>query len=379
MAARWKHHRFYDPKTRIPAHYAQRREIAGVSADFRIQTVATGRSQTPEAVLIFATYRLPHRAFAHLYLRADGTLAEQTYKHERGGVSMGQFGTIAAAKKAVRAWAKSTDPWATYRVLKQGRWVRAIPAPPRKNSRAPLSLRHAEQLVAETNGWARGRYGMTPRLQRFAKKYVPAAISDDPYHDPGVWAGEIYDTIVRLQPGAQDYVDNVLRGPWSGTRRNGRKRRNGMEIQTLLFPKHLFTVRSAVSWAKKNGFKAAKVDTGSASSRYLRIRQHAPSSFARLRTMQLGDNVKAVAGTKARENGRKHWKGADWRSVHTLTHKELRRDFLHAETDGNARRAVAAMVEMAQRAQTRGWHPRGGLSGASKPEILRAFQHHVLR
>ena len=65
---------------------------------------------------------------------------------------------------------------------------------------------------------------MTPRLTRFVKQHVPAAL--DPDGDPGFWSGEVFDAIQRLQPAAESYVHNVTSSPWAGTRGNGSKRRS---------------------------------------------------------------------------------------------------------------------------------------------------------
>lgn len=66
------------------------------------------------------------------------------------------------------------------------------------------------------------------------------------------------------------------------------------EIQTLIFPKSKFkTAAEAKAWAKDKDFKSSKVDETGTS---FRLRQKPPGKFKRLRTIDLGDGVKAVGG-----------------------------------------------------------------------------------
>jgi hypothetical protein len=67
-------------------------------------------------------------------------------------------------------------------------------------------------------------------------------------------------------------------------------------VQSLLFPKKKFTKSQAKAWAKKHGYHAGTVDSGS--GEYLSIRQYNPSDFSRIRTKTLpgGSGVKARIG-----------------------------------------------------------------------------------
>ena len=63
-------------------------------------------------------------------------------------------------------------------------------------------------------------------------------------------------------------------------------------IQTLLFPKDLFTARAAQSWAAAHGFHAPAVDHISATRGLLHLQQFAPGVCApgTLRTITLGES-----------------------------------------------------------------------------------------
>jgi hypothetical protein len=66
------------------------------------------------------------------------------------------------------------------------------------------------------------------------------------------------------------------------------------EIQTLIFPKRFgWTVAKALRWADAHGLATRKVDLTSSS---IRVRQHPPGRFKRLRTIWLGPKVQAVVG-----------------------------------------------------------------------------------
>jgi len=69
----------------------------------------------------------------------------------------------------------------------------------------------------------------------------------------------------------------------------------GTEVQTLIFDNQDFDEKEAVSWAKKGGFSASKVDETGTS---FRIRQHLPTRYKKgsFRTITLSDGVKAVIG-----------------------------------------------------------------------------------
>lgn len=69
-------------------------------------------------------------------------------------------------------------------------------------------------------------------------------------------------------------------------------------VQTLLFDKAVFTPATARAWAERHGYRAPKVDRGSATATKLRIRQHAPGGFVKgsFRTVPFGDGVSAVVG-----------------------------------------------------------------------------------
>jgi hypothetical protein len=70
-------------------------------------------------------------------------------------------------------------------------------------------------------------------------------------------------------------------------------REEDSEVQTLLFPRSKYTTAQAKAWAKRHGYKFAKVDIRPET---IRIRQHVPSRYKRLRTIELGRDVSAVVG-----------------------------------------------------------------------------------
>lgn len=78
---------------------------------------------------------------------------------------------------------------------------------------------------------------------------------------------------------------------------DGRKK-NPMTVQSLLFAKGAWTDKSAAAWARRHGYKGAKVDPGSAPAGYLRVRQADPKGFKVLRTITFGHGIKAVVGRK---------------------------------------------------------------------------------
>lgn len=71
------------------------------------------------------------------------------------------------------------------------------------------------------------------------------------------------------------------------------QRRDGFVVQTLIFSKENFTRASAVAWAKRNKFRADKVDETENS---YRLRQREPGEFQRMRTIDITKGVKAVGG-----------------------------------------------------------------------------------
>lgn len=61
-------------------------------------------------------------------------------------------------------------------------------------------------------------------------------------------------------------------------------------------PRARFDVSSARAWAHRHGFKATKADV---TDRFIRLRQAAPGSFGRMRTVPFGsEGIKAVVGWK---------------------------------------------------------------------------------
>jgi hypothetical protein len=64
-------------------------------------------------------------------------------------------------------------------------------------------------------------------------------------------------------------------------------------VQTLVFPKTIFTKRQAEAWAKKHGFKVTFVDVKSGS---YRIRQRNPQGFYRFASKRLPNGVVIVNG-----------------------------------------------------------------------------------
>jgi hypothetical protein len=69
----------------------------------------------------------------------------------------------------------------------------------------------------------------------------------------------------------------------------------GTQVQTLILSKDHFTRSQAIAWARRNGYRADKVDT---TENNFRIRQQTPGRFTRgsFRTISLSGRVKAVVG-----------------------------------------------------------------------------------
>jgi hypothetical protein len=71
---------------------------------------------------------------------------------------------------------------------------------------------------------------------------------------------------------------------------------SGSEVQTLIFPAS-WTPLQARQWARAHRFSGAKIDRTATS---IRLRQHDPSLYRRMRTIPLGaSGVKAVVGWRA--------------------------------------------------------------------------------
>lgn len=79
------------------------------------------------------------------------------------------------------------------------------------------------------------------------------------------------------------------------------RRRDGSEVQTLIFDKKVFPTRSsATKWAREHDFRADKVDETADS---WRLRQREPGEFVRFRTIRMTDGVQAVIGPLKRPTG----------------------------------------------------------------------------
>lgn len=80
-------------------------------------------------------------------------------------------------------------------------------------------------------------------------------------------------------------------------------RRHSTNIQTVLVSKTL-SLAQAKAWLKRAGFRYGKVDAGSENANYWRFRQHAPEDYQEgsLRTITLGDDVRAVTGVPKRRS-----------------------------------------------------------------------------
>ena len=63
------------------------------------------------------------------------------------------------------------------------------------------------------------------------------------------------------------------------------------KIQSLLFNKKYFNIRSAVEWLIYHGYKHYKVDV---TRNYIRFRQFDPSPYKRYRLIELNNSIKAV-------------------------------------------------------------------------------------
>lgn len=73
---------------------------------------------------------------------------------------------------------------------------------------------------------------------------------------------------------------------------------SGGEVQSLLFPKSKFSVSGAEEWATHHEFKDVEPDV---TENTIRLRQHAPGSYIRMRTIPMGKSgVKAVVGWRTR-------------------------------------------------------------------------------
>ena len=75
-----------------------------------------------------------------------------------------------------------------------------------------------------------------------------------------------------------------------------RSRSGGSVVQSLLFPRSKFTRSEAERWASSHGYLYKKVDI---TDRYIRLRQRPPEGLARMRTIRMGPDVKAVVGWPA--------------------------------------------------------------------------------
>lgn len=99
----------------------------------------------------------------------------------------------------------------------------------------------------------------------------------------------------------------------------------GTTIQSLMFPKALYTPARAASWAKRNGFEGSAPDVGSDTAAMIRVRLKAPKRFVKgsFKTALLEDGVKAVVGVPvARRNPlRRNTVVGDHVQVHGYTRK----------------------------------------------------------
>jgi hypothetical protein len=73
----------------------------------------------------------------------------------------------------------------------------------------------------------------------------------------------------------------------------GQRGKRSMQVQTLLFDRGQWTAGRAKQWASRHGYKHGKVDE---TGQYIRLRQRDPSEFKVLRTITLGDGIRAVVG-----------------------------------------------------------------------------------
>ena len=102
-------------------------------------------------------------------------------------------------------------------------------------------------------------------------------------------------------------------------------RKQGTEIQTLIFPNEKFTRAQALSFARRHGFKTSKVDETDTS---FRIRQKDPDDFSRIRTISLADSggVKATVGVRKRVH-----RPEDKKKKKTLKAKEILNEIVNGD------------------------------------------------
>lgn len=100
---------------------------------------------------------------------------------------------------------------------------------------------------------------------------------------------------IKSTPAQDAAVARALTDPgyWE---RNPGPRGGTTKVQTILFSKKKWTPRSARKWLKAHGFKAPRVDKGSAKASYYRFRQATPKKGARKRTLVFSKTkgIKAV-------------------------------------------------------------------------------------
>jgi hypothetical protein len=63
------------------------------------------------------------------------------------------------------------------------------------------------------------------------------------------------------------------------------------KLQSILFDRRKFTIRSAIDWLINHNFKHNKVDI---KSRHFRFRQYDPSPYHRFRTITLTYGIQAI-------------------------------------------------------------------------------------
>lgn len=64
-----------------------------------------------------------------------------------------------------------------------------------------------------------------------------------------------------------------------------------MNVQSILFPRNLFTIRSSINWLRKHKFKITKVDI---TDNFFRFRQFPPKKHYKYFTKRLRNGIELI-------------------------------------------------------------------------------------